>query len=530
MADPALVGNMIIVGTICVLCTSIGFNRPSWSRSYTSATRYRRAFLAHIAVYTLLLLLVYEFLRRAVAIYSLNPAKHETLTPSTLAVLVWISLGVTLCARALSSRPRAWLQRMAGIPSYAQRLAALLADSELNPAPKVLDQTRATLLSRGVDIDADWLPIVQPTHRLLFKATALFIQIREWEETRRFAAFITEAKNDIDLLRRRFDRLSFRVSRTLTSIERLGQVRHLFSEQDDGAQKGGRIPKQVDDLIRKIVGDLIADSCEDIGAFHEDACLVAARGALVTRRTRRGCNALYASLGFELKPRPETIGYGFLVTTGLLLYCGMWLFSVILPTNASYLTLMQRVTIVSLIVFGTMAIAIVPKLRWGFANAGLNGKTPILFVVGAGLCAVLFAVIVNLSAGAFLLGGPHGASVRLCEASPWLISAFVTGATMAWLVQDHRWRGTPSPRIRRMRDAATLGSVWLLSSVVSELLLPVPIEPFNLVRSTLGSFAFGVIIGLATPESARRTDMRVTERVPAPPSNLTLFKPRPIDA
>ncbi len=507
--DLTWVGALVSACTITALFAWIGFNRPSWSRSYTSAARYRYAIAGHITLYLLVLLVVYALLRRGFAAYAQVDASTTEPSPSAL---VWIALGLTLCVRAvppLSARTQAWLQRMAGIPSHAHRVATLLADAELEAAPSVLEKVRDMLLSRGVDAEGDWLPLAQPTHRLLFKATALFIQLRDWEDDPRFANFVFEARNDLDLLRRRFERLSFRVSRTLTSIERLGEVRHLYS------QKGAEAPAaadQLDGLLRRIAGDLIADSCEDIGAFYDDACLLAARGAMATQSTRKGCDALIARLGFVLKRRARPAAYGILAYAAVLLYFGIWLFFLILPVGAADIERKALVSVVSLIVFGSMAIAIVPKLHWGFANAGLHERTPVRFVMGAGVCAVLFAVGVNLGAGALLMGGAAGALQRLRGGSPYLPAVFLTAATIAWLVQDHRWRGTPSPRMRRVRDAAALGSVWLLSSIVGSLLraqiLSEPIVPLYLLEAAVGGFAFGSVVGFAIPESVRVVEIR----------------------
>jgi hypothetical protein len=530
--DPTLViANAVLVIVICAISTSMGFYRPSWARSYTTAARFRGALMVHIFLYLLLLAALYAILRRA----SHTFAGASTASPS-VSTLLWIALALTLCARIVSARPRAWLQRIAGVPDRAQRLAARLTEGELEPAQSIVEQARSTLSSRGVDVDADWLPLAQPAQRLLLKATELFLQLRDWEDNRAFSAFLAEVRNDYDLLRRRYDRLSFRVSRTVASIERLGEVRHLFSQRElESTAEAPAAGKAVDVLVRKIVGDLLSDCCEDIAAFYGDACLLAARAVLTTRSTRRRRDALIAALGFKLSPRAEPIRYGFLASLGVLLYFGVWFFFVMLPRTDTNLPRKELVIVVSLVVFGAIAIAIVPKLRWGFANGGLHARTPIGFVVGAGLCAALFAVLVNLGAGALFLGGWAGALRRLSAGAPWLCATFLTASSMAWLVQDHRWRTTANRFRRRGLDAVTVGFVWVLSFILGHWLLketqPITMSPAEFLQAAVVCFGFGAVIGFVTPESVRRDYLRATVRsAQTAASNFSLFKAGTSDA
>ena len=512
--------------TITALFAWVGFNRPSWSRTYTTAARYRWAVAGHVSLYLLLLVVVYAVLRWGFAVYARVDASTTEQPPGAL---IWIAAALTLCVQAvpaLSAHPRAWLQRMAGIPGHAQRLATLLADAEFEATASDREIARRMLLSRGVDGECDEFPLAQPAHRLLFKAAELFVQLRHWEDEPRFSRFVFEARNDFDLLRRRFDRLSFRVSRALALIERLGEVRHVYSQ---GAVASA-VSDQLDGLLRKMAGDLIADSCQDIGAFYDNACLLAARGVVSTQSTGKGRDAMVARLGFVLKPRATRSVLRILAFAAVLVSFGMFVFFRVVPVKSD-LGIKGLVSVVSLIVFGAIAIATVPKLRWGFANAGLHARTPVPFVVGAGVCAMLFAVAVNLGAGALLNGVPEGALKRLRYGSPYLPGLFVTAATIAWLVQDHRWRDTRSPWTRRFWDAAALGSVWLLTSIVGNLLrapiLSEPIlPPLDLLRTAVSGLLFGSAIGYCIPESVRVAEMRSFYETALAPTDVTSPKER----
>lgn len=526
--------SVVFALTTTALLAWVGFNRPSWTRTYTTAARYRFAVAAHIALYIVVLLLVYAILRRAAAAY-------EAVDPELPSALMWLALVITVCLRSvvpLSSRWRAWFHRVAGIPHQAGRFAKFLAETELEANEAIKAQAQAMLLSRGIDAEHDWLPLAQPMHRNLLKATQLFIQMRTWAEDSRFCGFAHEAKNELDHLRQRFDRLSFQVSRTLASIERLGELKHLFSERSaerpgvagaTGDAASDRLDRQFDDHLRRLAGDMIADACEDVSLFYREACVLAARGVMATEATRRGRDRAIARLGFKPRQREARSPFGVLLNAAVLLYVGLWIFFLILPAEApsvgatadagagmgepqDSVSVGQRIAIITVNVLGALAIAILPKRHWGFANAGLHQRTPVEFVVAAGVCAVLFSIVVNLAAGALLYGGWDGAWRRLIEGSAYLHSAFLTAATVAWLVQDHRWLGAKSARERHLRDAATFGSVWFVSSLMAQLILSGAGMDTFLQWQTLaiafGGFVFGAVMGYAIPESVRDERLR----------------------
>jgi hypothetical protein len=495
----------------CAIVTAfalVGFNQPSWSRTYTSAARFRFAALAHAALYLLAMGIVYALLRRV-----LSTSPTDTLS---------LALVITLVARSISPisrRVRHGMHGLAGVPESAQHLARVLASAGLQGSEEVRQEARDVLVKRGVDVTSEWVPIVQPVQQLLFKATTLFIQLRRWEEDRKYAHFLAEARHEIAVLRKRFDQMSFRISRVLATIERLGEVRHHYSQASGQAAESS---ERLDDLLRTVVSDLIADSCEEIDSFHEDACLLAARGAFATRWTHRGRDALIAGLGFVRQHEPRQGVFGILAWTFVMLFFGMWVYFNLLPADNSQITNKARISIVTIIVFGAFAIAIVPKLRWGFANGGLHEKTPIKFVIGAGIAAMAFAIVVNMIAGALLIGGLSGAWARVRIGAPFLPSAFLTAATVAILVQDHQWRSTRSEQLRRVWDAATLGGVWVLSSGMAMVLrvwlhdIAYP-EPSEILIGLAGVFAFGAFLGYFIPESVRVKQL-VPERRPVAPT------------
>jgi hypothetical protein len=547
MHDFPLLFALIIAFTSCAFYASVAFNCPSWARSYTTAARYAAALAAYVMVYWLTFALAVTL---ALAIAAVSSDDQSATDQFSQAGLVFGALLLTFCARGLLSRPRGWLHSLAGVPDYATRLSAALVGSDFVPNESVLQEARALLRSRGIECESDWLPPARPAYQQLLRATALFIQLRAWEDDRRFSRFVCKTQNEFNILRRRFERLSFRVARTLIVMERLGEVRYrsidpstsriLTLDESDGMirlQKTADAPGQgsssppgseVDALMRKIVMDLITEVCEDIRYFYEDAVLLAVRGILATQRRRAARKASAATLGFVASHPFPNIGYGVLVPTALLLYCGVSLIFLVLPTHIVDLSRAAAIAIVSLTSFGAMAVAIVPKLRWGFANTGLRNRTPVAFVLSAGMAAALLAALIQLMAGTLIHGGgPAGGLHRLVLSLPWLPGYFATGASVAWLVQDTRWLATSRDLRRRIYDALVLGSVWLAATVAGNAILNR--LDLDLLTSAAASFLFGCVVGYLIPETIRDRPQlsRQPTYVPLPRQPEPLAQPAP---
>lgn len=548
MHDFPLLFALIIAFTSCAFYASVAFNCPSWARSYTTAARYAAALSAYVLVYWLTFALAVTLALAIAAVSFDDPGGGDQLSQ---AGLVFGALVLTFCARGLLSRPRSWLHSLAGVPSYATRLATALVASDFVPNESVLQEARVLLRSRGIECESDWLPPARPAYQQLLRATCLFIQLRAWEDDRQFSHFVCKTQNEFNILRRRFERLSFRVARTLIVMERLGEVRYrsidpatsriLTLDESDGMirlQKTADAPGQggspspgteVDSLMRKIIMDLITEVCEDIRYFYEDASLLAVRGILATQRRRAGRKASAAKLGFLATHPFPNMGYGVLVPTALLLYCGVSLIFLILPTTRVVdLSRAAAIAIVSLTSFGAMAVAIVPKLRWGFANTGLRNRTPIPFVLGAGMAAALLAALIQLIAGALInRGGIAGGLHRLVQSFPWLPGYFATAAAVAWLIQDTRWLSTARDLRRRMYDALVFGSVWLAAAIVGNAILNR--LDLELLTTATASFLFGCVVGYLIPETVRDrpTLFRQPTYVPLPRQPEPLPQPAP---
>jgi hypothetical protein len=342
-------------------------------------------------------------------------------------------------------------------------------------------------------------------HARLLKLAAVFLQIRAWSHRRRMSGFLFEAKLDMDRLRQRFDRVSIRASRVMSYCDRLASLRSAVDA------------RTTNDLVRTLVQDIVSDVSEDVTTLYEDVCLFVARAAMTTCVTRKGRLLFVRELGFDTTKLKRTAGVGILLTTAVITFAGIIVLFLAFPTPVTDLSFWAKVTTVTLITLGSIAIAVLPKLHWGFANGGLTAETPMSFVLASGVTAALFAAIVNMSVGLALHGNWQAATTRLHNALPWLPGSFITAASLAWLIQDYRWPTVDSATVRRLLDGAVLGTVWMLETALGNLLVTPELRtrPETLIGTMLGSFSLGYIVGVIVPEWARSGELRAVRRITA---------------
>lgn len=499
MDDPAVWARMIGGSLAAGVVAWTAFHRPSWVRSTTTRWRCALGACLHALLYIAWFWLAGWVFARLVGV----PLRSAG--PAWVGLLVVLTtLGITPVAR----RPREWLRhRVARAPFEAQRLARRLGEAEYRLDPARAEQARVMLLRRGVDVSNDWLPITQPAHQLMLRATVIFLQILAWEEQGRYSALLDEARNEFDELRQRFDRLTLRAARSLCGIERVGEIRLHHNESAGGGDDAHA--QQIDRPLRALVNDLNADLCDDANAFYREACMLCARAVLSAHRSSRRRIEALGHMGFTIAEEPMQSGYMALFNGLVVLMLGMTIYLVFAPSLKSDVLEQEQLFVVIVATqLAALAFAIVPKLHFGFANAGLTRRTPRDFVLGAGLAAASFHLLLNASAG-YLVGDWEGLTTRLHEVRFIVLSPFTTAACMAWLVQDHRWRHVDGALRRRLLDGLVLGGTWFgISLTLQAIRLALggsgQSSAFGEVAMRLFyAFCFGGAIGLTVPHLVR---------------------------
>lgn len=485
---------------------AVRFDRPSWCRSCTTYSKYAVAMASYVLMQALVMMLLYWATRKIIVLSGTEGYLGGLIRPSTP---VWGALGLTLLIfsiPALEQWPRNKLQDLAGVPQEALQVARQLNDSNLSVSRTIGDKARYILRSRGIEAGGDWLEIAIPIRKLMFDIAAISVQLRAWERNRKFRRFFEDAYNENCMFRDRFDWLTLRVSRVFAQIESLGQIKSnltvLHDERGNPEQRHPQeeVYEEIDSLILKSVHNMLAELCTDASTLKTDGCTLVARGLLSVGRTASERNRLASDLGFRIKSAGSRLPYQVFLVAGLFLYLSILAFFLLIGGGrTSVLELPGLVFVIALTQLCAIAVAAIPKTLWGFANSGLDGRTPVGFVLGAGGVALVIAVAINLAAGAIAAGGWAGARSRLEEATPYLCSPFATAAMTAWLVQDHRWCSTKAVKGHRLFDALAMGSMWVVVSLLGRYLKALMegqnFSAHNISMATTAALVMGFVIG-----------------------------------
>jgi hypothetical protein len=522
------------LGTIIVAAmASMRFNFPLWHRTYTTSFRYHLA----LALFLIFQIAVYYVLCSIARHYALDlsgiGARDTSAVMLGAPILIALVVGLLL---PLVPQYERWLRdkllSVGGIPGEGEQLARLLEGAPFLPGEGVLAEAKSLMVRRGVDLDRQWLAPAEPLKQLLVKAAVVYLHLHSWESKPRYAHFFAEARINFDNVRQRFDQLSLQVSRTFTNIERIGEVSYLLSsshaepvsgEATTSSAAAGHKPSagttaaEGEEIIKKIVADLLCDLHEEVATVFKDFCRFTARAVLTCEFTERMRTQRLVELGFQLEGRGVARSFNALLYAGAVVLFSVWLFFAVFATGADQpmeVPIPILVVMITAIQVGALTVAIVPKVLWRFANSGISGRTPIGFVVGAGLAGVVVSGCLNLLVGFLVLKGWDGAWQRLQHAYPWVLSAFSTAATTAYLVQDQRWEGTSSIERQRMLDALVLGVVMCLASLAVQFWFfkfsPDQRDhtrdfddPIRVMVSLIFSFVLGGLIGYIVPGSFR---------------------------
>ena len=425
------------------------FNTPRPVRTYTAAMRYFWGSAAYVITGVALYALLYS-LGSAVGLRE----------AAALGALVLIGLAVRLPgASGVDRLFREKLQRLIGCPSEAHRLASALAVAPFVPAPAVREEVRYVLQGRGYELDNGWLPVAEPIRNLWFRAAALFQQVLRWERDPRFGSFALTACDEFAVLRQRFDQLSLKVVRVLETIEQIGGL-WIRADAKPGPAGGTPKPDQSEEAqqrfraeLRAIVSRLLSDLREDVAFFYKNLCLFVARGiftecVLAHRRQRE-----LAKLGFELPlegPSMKAV-LGLLVCTFVFIALVFLVFGTPVwkggvPDLSHDLPRIAKIALIQVL---AVAVAVVPKQLFGFANENLRGQTPWGYVLGAGLAAALLALPLQVAYFVWFKGGSLSDVAAIASNArgffSWLVMPFTNAAALAFLIQDGRWARIDSP-------------------------------------------------------------------------------------
>jgi hypothetical protein len=459
----------------------VQFDRPCAARTYTSLGWYSLGMLLYAIV--------------PVALFTFASLKLRELSFLMLCTILLIPMVPGF------SRAYRWFRRvihgLVGVPAMAQGLGETLANAEIHVSDRMLEECRSILLRRGFNPDDNWLPAAEPMRDLWLKSFVLFHQVRSWEFQPRYQRFLEIAATDFDVLRHRFDQLSLKTVRVLHTVDRLGVVWNRVA--DDGSLEADDERKTTADSLRSVVNDVLSDAREDIAFFHRNLCFFVARNILAMTWTKRGRERAAKKLGFKLGSEAPSV-------PSLLLWafvCYILVFVGFMVGGGSSPELFRPIMI-SMIQVAAIALVLYSKKTFGFANEDIHGHPPYGFIVGVGFAAALVTAPIQVL---FTWLGLVHDDTPLVSGSPangalWLIVTAITASTVAFLIQERRWRGVRYPSLQRLCDVLVFGALTIPAvEFVVQLGAPTTLHP---LQRRLASTLTAVLVGAIVPYESRR--------------------------
>src|SRR6516225_6648306 len=433
------------------------FHSLKGTRSYTRAVLYYSGVICFIFPFVTLYIVVAEFFSPIIA--------------------VWILIGVWLLPWIPSSW-RDFCHRMVGIPAYAYRFKEILAIAPF----EVLEDDTAIVQRKlaRIGFSTDDFRAVQATviQARFLKMTAIMHHLENWEH--QYRTFMQRNSEAYGSLLQRFDLLSFKIIRAVKSMSRINsaimeEVGRSRSQADDWhtlntlAMSAKSEPLyRLQSAAQTAVGTMMEDLRKDIDLFLDRLLLFVVRGVLSNEwnfyRRRRQLEAI----GFKIVQPPPTIIPSVLVAVVIVIVCSLIWFSIIgISTRGSATIAVPKLLVVSsLNVLCNFLLVYHFKRRYAFANPGIFGDMPIMFILTVGFAAILLIAPVRVTFEYFELRAEHQGSIStfiLLSRNVLVVFIFwvwVTGAITALLAQDSMWGRIPSQRQKHVLDGLVFGTSW----------------------------------------------------------------------
>jgi hypothetical protein len=509
LIEPVTVG----LGIALILMYSFDrFNTPPSNRALTTAARYYTS----ASVYMLIYLLAYSILLYYPDLMNwlLKMASENLTIPDSLptavvgAILLSIVIPKLPGFAKIDSRVRKFLQTLAAIPLQAYNLSGDIKKAKYSIPEKWTEKVTKTMREIGFKRRDLVFEDTDTAEFLWTKITALYLQIKAWEEDDRFLAFFKERNDQFKRLEDRYKRLRFMALNCFSLSKQIAG-----DEREDNMIKS---VKQVNSNFRDQADDLLKEICNFIS-----------QGTLKCQLTRASRSRELKNMGF-IMPVDSTssslIVQNVAIVSIILIVLLLMNFIIIAPDTwpGREQTLLMVTMIVSIYALSVYC-AIYAKEKFASFKRKKDGKPLADRYILTGVAAVCLGIIVNLIFKTLIyVRGPADLFSAIGEAwsdfskysYPWMLMAFVTASTTSFLadygspekISDRLWRLLQATIQAVLTAMAGFLILWWLRDIYPETRkVPERIAVLSV------SLAVGFIIGYIIPHWYRGVHAKESE-------------------
>jgi len=219
---------------------------------------------------------------------------------------------------------------------------------------------------------------------------------------------------------------------------------------------------------------MMEDLRKDIDLFLDRVLLFVVRGVLSNGWNFSARRQQLEAMGFKIVQPPPSIIPSVLVAVMIVIVCSLiWISIVGISTSGSpAIAFVKLLVVSSLNVLCNFLLVYHLKRRYAFANPGLFGGTPIMFILTVGFAAIVLIFPVRAAFEYFELRAQHHDSISTFiflsrnNLIFFMFWVWATGATTALLAQDSMWGSVSSQRQKRILDGLVFGTSWTAAFLV----------------------------------------------------------------
>jgi hypothetical protein len=475
------------------------FHTLKGTRSYTS----RAFFYFGVACFILPFIFIY---------YLLVGIGLASIAAVWVLILMWL-------VPIVPKKWRAFCHELVRIPTYAHRLRDVLATAEFTVRPEDAPALRRKLARIGYHMD-DYQAVQSTAIQSRFlKISAIMHHLEEWQLKRQ--PFIERHSEHYADLLQVYDILSLKSMRVLKNVSALHSAVMEDSkvEPDDWQALSSFATKdnsqnRLQSLAQTTAGCMLEDLRKDMDFMLDNLLLFLARSVLSSERNSAGRRRKLEAIGFTVdRPAPSIRPAAWTVALITCAWAMVWfvLMGDQLPLNGDGRVAITRMLVLpSLNLMLNFWLVTYFKRHYAFANEGLFGGLPVLFILSVGLptAALMFpvrAVFDYLQLHPYVHGGVTWTFPELLLHSlPLSLFPWATGVVTALLAQSSVWGKDRPTILKRVLDGVVFGASMVVTIMALRLVHSLIFIP-QMVRSNGAlldaatvyalTFAFGFAVG-----------------------------------
>lgn len=498
---PSFDPGMLLGGLLIFIYATERFNTPRTIRASTTAGRYYSAATIYLLIYLVTFFLFSKYPHLLKLLISDTEAQQhlakmdDSNTPILVAIIFSLLVPKIPLISELDTRLRAFLHRLASIPYEAIRMSKEVQGMRFAIPDTIAEELRHEMEERNFPVQAGPADKTDPIVRNWMNIATLVIQLRRWEQSDMFAAFMQERSGQLQRINERYLRLC-------TAAINAHALCHQAKIQPE-------VPALMDAALR---------FCRNLRAeekiLYSEICDFISQAILANCLRAQSRRTALEQLGFKPEDQVECAGLSIhqgVTLAGLLMMLLLGSFILFSQSMLNIEQILLRTTMIVSIYSVTLFFAVYPKAQWRYFQHRRGQFYPVASYLLAGVMATAAGAVINLGFRMLIQisdgGGANGLDqvwLRFSTLSyPWLSMAFVATVALAFLIDwdlsrlGERWQRWCKGGLLMLAlaGAAWLAFLWMQGLYAAQQ----KALPVTLVSVMRNSCIIGLVLGYFVP-------------------------------